>query len=75
MITNYGSNLGLEYQGKRGPDDIPILLSEHEYEYVGLLPCGRYEDWSVDRRPTIEQEINPVTICISVDRPSFEDVC
>lgn len=63
MVANYSSGLGLEYQGKRGPDDIPVFLFEHEHEYVGLLPCGRYEDWPADRRPTIGQEASDIILC------------
>jgi len=63
MVANYGGELGFEYQGQRGPDDIPVFLFEHEGESVGLLPCGRYEDWSPDRRPTIGQEASDIILC------------
>lgn len=63
MVASYGGDLGFEYQGQRGPDDIPVFLFEHEGEYAGLLPCGRYEDWSSDRRPTIGQEASDIILC------------
>lgn len=63
MVANYGGELGFEYQGQRGPDDIPVFLFEHEGEPVGLLPCGRYEDWPTNRRPTIGQEASDIILC------------
>jgi hypothetical protein len=63
MVANYGGDLGFEYQGQRGPGDIPVFLFEHEGEYVGLLPSGRYEDWKSDRRPTIGQEASDIILC------------
>lgn len=63
MVANYGGELGFEYQGQLGPNDIPIFLFKHEEEYVGLLPCGRYEDWPADRRPTIGQEASDIILC------------
>jgi len=63
MVANYGGELGFEYQGKRGPADIPVYLFDHEGEHVGLLPCGRYEDWPADRRPTIGQEASDIILC------------
>jgi hypothetical protein len=63
IIADYGSELGLEFQGERGPDDIPVFMFEHEGEYVGLLPCGRYEDWSPERSPTIGQEASDIILC------------
>lgn len=67
MIANYGDNLGFEYQGQRGPDDIPVFLFEHEEESVGLLPCGRYDDWSDNRKPTIGQEESDIILCHTKD--------
>lgn len=63
IIADYGGELGFKFQGERGPDDISVFLFEHEGEYVGLLPCGRYEDWSPDRRPTIGQEASDIILC------------
>jgi hypothetical protein len=67
MVANYGGELGFEYQGQRGPDDIPVFLFEHEKENIGLLPCGRYEDWSNNRRPTIGQEASDIILCHAKD--------
>lgn len=63
MIANYGGELGFKYQGQRGPSDVPVYLFEHEGKSVGLLPCGRYKDWPVNRRPTIGQEESDIILC------------
>ena len=63
MLANYGGELGFEYRGKRGPDDIPVFCFEHEDTQIGILSCGRYEDWEADRRPSIGQEASDIILC------------
>lgn len=63
MLAAYGGQLSLEYQGTEGPDDIPVYLFQHENVDIGILPCGRYEDWSEDKRPSIGQEASDIILC------------
>lgn len=63
MLADYGEKLAFEYMGTEGPDDIPVYLFNHEGVDIGLLPCGRYEDWSEGRRPSIGQEASDIILC------------
>jgi len=63
MLANNGGGLGFEYLGTEGPEDNPVYLFQHNSVSIGLVPCGRYEDWPDDKRPSIGQEASDIILC------------
>jgi len=63
LLVKYGHETGLMFQELVGPVDRPVYLFKTEELEIGLLPCGRYEDWSKDRRPFVGYEDPDIIVC------------
>lgn len=68
MLVKYGQETGLVFQKFVGPVDRPMYLFKSEELQIGLLPCGRYEDWNRSRRPFIGYEDPDIIVCHAQDR-------
>lgn len=68
LLVKYGQETGLVFQKFVGPVDRPIYLFKSEELEIGLLPCGRYEDWNRSRRPFIGYEDPDIIVCHATKR-------
>lgn len=70
MMKQYGSKFGLDYKNERGPVDMPLFIFEHNGLDIGFLPCGKYTNWSQNRRPSLGKEDSDIILCHSEDTKS-----
>ncbi len=68
LFLNYPKVKGLKFKRLDGSIDRPIYLFEFrngdsEPIEIGLLPCGRYDDWNSGRHPYIGYEDPDVILC------------
>ncbi len=68
LFIKYPMVKGLDFKGIDGFIDRPIYLFEYENGdsatiEIGLLPCGRYDDWENERHPYIGYEDPDVILC------------
>ena len=68
LFINFPMAKGLKFKGLEGSVDRPVYLFEYgngdsEPIEIGLLPCGRYDDWNNERHPYIGYEDPDVILC------------
>ena len=66
LVSRVSRNFGISYLGRLGPIDKPIYtfrIDDKKDSVFGLYPCGRYEDWSPERRPYIGHEDPDIMLC------------
>ena len=68
LFIDFPIDRGLKFIGSKGFVDRPIYLFEYRYDNytsieIGLLPCGRNEDWNDERHPYIGYENPDIILC------------
>jgi hypothetical protein len=63
MIAEGGARREFELVERFGSQDAPVFVFEDSGSLLGLLPCGRYRDWSEEKRPYIGQEASDIILC------------
>jgi len=63
LLIRFGQEFGLIFEKIVGPIDRPVYLFTWKDSVIGLLPCGRFNDWERNRRPYIGYEDSDIILC------------
>jgi len=68
LIRRFAPDLGFHAYDPVGPIDRPLYAFQRDRDQgdsiaFGLYPCGRYEDWILNRRPYIGPENPDIILC------------